>query len=166
MSKHLLHCKINKLMFSLLSKIVMHKEHVKLSIKEKEQLQELLNKGSLKSRTYKRILSLLELDKGKTYVLVKELVGMSTVSLGKLVKKYKQRGISCIYDSPRPGRPVKIDANQENEVTLLSCSEAPAGYSQWSLRLLADKMVELGHSDSISHTQIGNILKKRKSNPT
>jgi len=147
-------------------KITMHKEHVKLTSGEKEQLKELLSKGSLKSRTYKRIMALLELDKGNTYVCVKERVGISTVSLGKLVKKYKSRGVSCIYDAPRPGRPVKIDSDQENEVTLLSCSEAPEGYSQWSLRLLADKMVELGHSDSISHTQIGNILKKRKSNHT
>lgn len=142
------------------------KEHIKLTTAEKEQLQGYLNKGSLKSRTYKRILSLLELDKGKTYGGVKELLGISVVSLGKLVKKYKERGIGCIYDAPRPGRPIKIDSQQENELTLLSCSEVPAGYSQWSLRMLADKMVELGHSEGISHTQVGNILKKRKSSPT
>jgi len=47
-------------------------------------------------------------------------------------------------------------------LTVLSCSEAPKGYSQWSLRLLADKMIELGHCESISHTQVGNVLKKRK----
>ncbi len=144
----------------------MHKEHVKLTSREREQLEELLQKGSLKSRTYKRIIALLELDKGQPYTKVKELVNLSVVSLGKLSKKHKSRGLACIYDAPRPGRPIKIDTKQENEVTLLSCSEAPEGYSQWSLRLLADKMVELGHSDSISHTQVGNILKKRKSNPT
>lgn len=144
----------------------MRKEHVKLSSLERAHLQDLLDKGTLKSRTSKRIIALLELDKGQTYTKVKELVNLSVVSLGKLCKKYKSRGLNCIYDAPRPGRPNKIDAKLENEVTLLSCSESPAGYSQWSLRLLADKMVELGHSQSISHTQVGNILKKRKSNPT
>ncbi|MFT5262795.1 MAG: putative transposase [Polaribacter sp.] len=69
-------------------------------------------------------------------------------------------GLSCLYDKKRPGRPIKVDTKQVNFLTVLPCSEAPEGYAQWSLRLLADKMVELNYSASISHTQVGNILKK------
>lgn len=144
----------------------MKKEHVKLSAEHHKQLTELLKKGSLKSKTYKRIISLLELDKGKTYNEVKEIVQFSLVTLGKLTKRYKEKGLDCLYDATRPGRPISIDQKQENEIILLACSDAPEGYSQWSLRLLADKAVELGHCDEISHTQVGNILKKKKLNHT
>jgi len=131
-------------------------------LSDKRVLQELLKKGTMKSRTYKRIIGLLELDKGATYRSVQSIAMLSANSLGKLSKRYKSEGLDCLYDNPRPGRPVKIGQAQEDQLTLLSCSEAPAGYSQWSLRLLADKMVELGHCESISHTQVGNVLKKRK----
>ena len=120
----------------------------------------MLRKGSLKSRTYKRISALLELDKGLGYVTVQSTANLSKVSLGKLAKNYATIGLDCLYDSPRPGRPVRIDEEQKAKLTVLSCSEAPKGHSQWSLRLLADKMVELGHCGSVSHTMVGKILKK------
>jgi transposase len=138
----------------------MKKQHIKLSDQDRDQLLEMLQKGSLKSRTYKRIMALLELDKGQTYTAVQGLVKLSRRSLGKLPKRYQAEGLGCLYDAPRPGRPVKIDQGQKDKLTVLSCSDAPEGHSQWSLRLLADKMVELGHCDSISHTQVGTILKK------
>jgi len=129
---------------------------------DKSVLHELLKKGSMKSRTYKRVMGLLELDKGQTLKSVKSIAMLSANSLGKLAKRYKSEGLACLYDNPRPGRPIKINQSQKDQLTVLSCSEAPKGYSQWSLRLLADKMIELGHCESISHTQVGNVLKKRK----
>jgi len=140
----------------------MKKAHIELSKEDYEQLNKLLEKGSLKSRTYRRIISLLELNKGKTQLAVKEITKFSNVTLSKLCKRYKEQGLDCLYDAQRSGRPIGITKEQENEIILLSCSEAPEGYSQWSLRLLADKVVELGYCDEISHTQIGGILKKRK----
>jgi transposase len=138
----------------------MKKQHVKLSNQEREHLLGLLRKGSLKSRTYQRITALLELDQGQTYAAVQGLAKLSLRSLGKLSKRYHADGLDCLYDAPRPGRPIKIDQGQKDKLTLLSCSDAPEGHSQWSLRLLADKMIELGYVDSISHTQVGTILKK------
>jgi transposase len=143
----------------------MKKRHVKLSSQDREQLEGLLQKGSLKSRIYKRVMALLELDNGQTYAAVQGLVRLSRRSLGKLSKRYQLNGLDCIYDGPRPGRPIKIAQEQQDKLTVLSCSDAPEGHSQWSLRLLADKMVELGHADSISHTQVGTILKKSHQTP-
>lgn len=142
----------------------MKKQHVKLSDQDREHLLGLLRKGSLKSRTYKRIMALLKLDEGQTYEAVQGLIKLSRRSLGKLSNRYGAEGLSCLQDAPRPGRPIKIDQHQKDKLTVLSCSDAPEGYSQWSLRLLADKMIELGHSDAISHTQVGSILKKNRSN--
>ena len=73
---------------------------------------------------------------------------------------YRQQGLACLDDAPRSGRPIVIDGKQRAKITALACSEAPAGHARWSLRLLADKVVELGYCDSLSHTQVGNILKK------
>lgn len=138
----------------------MKKKHIKLSKDDREQLQGMLRKGSLKTRTFKRISALLELDNGQSYVAVQSIAKLSKVSLGKLARNYAANGLDCLYDAPRPGRPVRIDEQQKAKLTVLSCSEAPQGHSQWSLRLLADKMVELGHCDSVSHTMVGKILKK------
>lgn len=144
----------------------MKKAHVRLTDQDRETLRAMLDKSSLKSRTYKKIVALLELDKGQTYAAVRAIVNLSHVSLGKLAKRYSQSGLNCLYNLPRSGRPIKIHAEQRDQITVLACEDAPEGHGQWSLRLLADKAVELGYCDSISHTQVNNILKKRKSNPT
>lgn len=144
----------------------MKKEHVKLSDEDRDHLEGLLSKGSMKSRTYKRIIGLLALDKGLTYERVSERAHMSSRSLKRLAKRYRAEGLDCLYDRPRAGRPVQIGQQLEDKIVLLSCSEAPKGYSQWSLRLLADSIVALGYCDEISHTQVAKILKKRKSSLT
>jgi putative transposase len=59
-----------------------------------------------------------------------------------------------------------IDGLQRAKITALACSEAPEGHSQWSLRLLADKIVELAYCEHISHSEVGIILKKTMSSPT
>jgi hypothetical protein len=65
-----------------------------------------------------------------------------------------------LFDQPRSGRPPEIDGAQRAKVTALACSDPPAGYARWSLRLLADKAVELAYVEHISHTQVAEILKK------
>jgi len=139
----------------------MKKEHVKLSPEDREQLLVMLAKGSLTARIYKRVNALLALDEGGAYTAVEKQVRLSVVSLGKLAAKYKQVGLGCLRDAPRSGRPIKIDAKQRDQVTLLACEETPDGHSHWSIRLLADKIVELGHCEEISHTSVHNILKKK-----
>lgn len=144
----------------------MQKNHVRLTDQDQEALQNMQGKGSLKSRTYQRITALLELNKGQTYEAVRVTANLSKVSLGKLAKKYAAEGLNCLYDKARPGRPVAIDEVQADKIVMLACEESPIGHSQWSLRLLADKAVELGYCENISHTQVNKILKKRKSNHT
>ena len=162
-SIYLVHRKINRFTFCIFVQkyIKMKKEHVKLSPKHREQLLGMLGKGSLTARVYKRINALLALDDGLPYTVVKKRVHLSRVSLTKLAKKYKLSGLGCLYDNARSGRPIKIDAKQRDQVTLLACEETPDGHSHWSTRLLADKMVELGHCEDISHTSVHNILKKK-----
>jgi hypothetical protein len=69
-------------------------------------------------------------------------------------------GLRCLEDAPRSGRPVVISGEQRAQITALACSDAPEGHARWDLRLLADKIVELNICETISHTHVGNILKK------
>jgi len=73
---------------------------------------------------------------------------------------YRTQGLDCLCDAPRPGRPIEIDGNQRAYITALACSDAPEGHARWTLHLLAEKVVEAGICESLSHTMVGKILKK------
>lgn len=138
----------------------MNKEHVKLTETDRVFLEALIRKGELKARAYRRALGLLELDRGKSFTEVAKTLQVSIPSVSSWAKEYRERGLQVIQDQPRSGRPIVIDGQQRAKITALACSEPPEGYAQWSLRLLADKAVELGYVEGISHTEVRTILKK------
>ena len=138
----------------------MKKEHVKLSEEDRQYLNNLISKGSQSVRLFKRATALLELDRSKTYTSVAETIGVSIPTVSALAKNYRQNGLRCLNDKPRSGRPVEIDGSARAKITALACSDAPEGYGQWTLRLLAEKAVELEYCEHISHTEVANILKK------
>jgi putative transposase len=138
----------------------MKKQHVKLRDKDRKYLENLISKGELSAKAYRRAIGLLELDRGKTYVAVSETLKVTKLTLSVWAKKYREVGLEVLHDPPRSGRPVIIDGNQRAKITALACSEPPEGHAQWSLRLLADKVVELGYCEGISHTHVAEILKK------
>jgi putative transposase len=142
----------------------MGKNHVKLSEKDREYLEELIRKGKQKAKAFRRAMGLLELDRGKTVVEVAKICGVSRPTVMGWRDRYQELGLRCLEDAPRSGRPIQIDGKQRAKITALACSEAPAGYARWSLRLLSDKVVELGYAKGISHTQVGSILKKTNLN--
>ena len=138
----------------------MKKQHVKLSDAGRKYLASLIAKGKLPAKKFKRATGLLELDRGKTYEAVAETLGLSPVTVSSWRKSYQKQGLQCLEDAPRSGRPIVIDGQQRVKITALACSEAPKGHARWTWRMLADKVVELGYCEKISHTQIGKILKK------
>lgn len=144
----------------------MQKNHVKLSEKDRTHLEAVIRKGQQKAKVYRRAMGLLELDRGKTIVAVAEVCGVSKPTVMGWRDRYQEQGLACLEDAPRSGRPVAIDGKLRAKITALACSEAPTGHARWSLRLLSDKVVELGYADEISHTQVRHILKKTNSNRT
>ena len=144
----------------------MKKEHVTLTDEHRTHLQNLIKKGSLPAKTYKRALALLELDRGRTFTEVAEIVGVVIQTVSTWARKYKESGLEFLNDKPRPGRPTVIDGLQRAKITALACSDPPEGYERWSLRLLADKAVELEIVDEISYGEVRLILKKTNSSPT
>jgi transposase len=140
----------------------MLKSHINLSEADHEELSRLLHQSAIKSKVFKRVTALLELHKGKTIEEVRKILGLCYPTIAKLIDNYQQNGLECLKDKKQPGRPPFIDGKQRAAITALACSEAPQGHAKWTLRLLADKVVELDYCESISHVQIGRILKKTK----
>lgn len=138
----------------------MQKQHVQLTDSERSDLLKITKAGTTKARTIRRAFTLLQLDEGQTITAVAETTKVTNSTVSALKKRYNHEGLTCLYDAPRSGRPVTFTGEDRAKVTALACSQPPEGYSQWSLRLLADKVVELLDADSISHTQVGDILKK------
>ena len=138
----------------------MNKQHVQLTPTDRENLETLIRKGQQSAKAYRRALALLELDRGKTYTAVSKTLKVTIPTISGWAAKYRENGLAVLHDKPRCGRPPVIDGNQRAKVTALACSEPPEGYADWSLRMLADKVVELGYCEHISHTEVGQILKK------
>lgn len=142
----------------------MKKEHVNLTNSDRTYLTNLVKKGSLPAKTYKRAVALLELDRGRTFTEVATIVGLTQQTASTWATKYKDTGLAFLTDKPRPGRPTVISGLARAKITALACSDAPEGYERWSLRLLADKAVELGLVETISYMEVSRILKKTNCN--
>jgi putative transposase len=138
----------------------MKKQHVQLSDTDRAYLEALISKGELSAKVYRRALGLLELDRGQTYTAVSKILKVTIPTLSGWAAKYQESGLQVLQDQPREGRPIEIDGEQRAKVTALACSEPPEGYARWSLRLLADKAIELKYCEHISHTEVREILKK------
>lgn len=136
--------------------------HLQLSESDREELSGLLHQSSLRSKVFKRVNALLELNKGKTITSVCDSLGLCYPTIAKLIGRYQAEQLGCLTDKKQPGRPAGISGKQRAMITALACSEVPEGHSRWSLRLLADKIVELNYCDTISHEHVSRILKKTK----
>ena len=140
--------------------------HLKLKIKDREKLEEIICSGQVSSRVYKRARGLLAMDGGASLVEVAKDLRVNRVTAKAWRDGYKESGLKLLQDAPRSGRPTTLDGVQRAKITAIACTEAPDGHSQWSLRLLADKVVELGYCEDISHTVVRRVLKKTKSSRT
>jgi len=135
-----------------------------LSESEEAALEEMLEKGVHSVRSLKRGQVLLRLHQGSSPKQVVEQAGVSLATVYNIAQRYQQEGLdSALREKPRPGQPSKFDKALQAQLTALACSPAPDGHCRWSLRLLADKLVELRWIDSISHQAVAEQLKKTRS---
>ena len=137
-----------------------------LSEGDKASLTSLMNKGFLSARVLKRAEILLKSDQGYTVEEIAEMVDRHPQTVRNIRNKYIEAGLEfALEEKPRPGKPQKIFAEEEAIITTLACSEAPAGHSRWTLKLLADEVVQLTDLDSVHIETIRRVLKKVHSNP-
>jgi transposase len=140
---------------------------IQLTAEERRSLKTLFRSGNGKNRqqTRARILDLLARKLPPPQIA--ETLSCSIGTVYNVRKRYLAEGFdAALTDKPRSGRPAIIDGTQRAKITALACSPAPEGYARWSLRLLADRAVELGFIESISHNAVKEILKKTTSSRT
>lgn len=140
---------------------------IELSAEEKGKLTEIVTKGKSPARTILRANILLASDRqNEKYMTVSEIAKAyhtTSTTVQKVRASYCEKGLEAtIHRKKRetPPVPAKVTGEVEAHVIALACGKPPEGYSKWTLRLLANKAVELGYIDSISHTTISTILKK------
>jgi transposase len=132
---------------------------VNLSDEERKQLLALIKKGIHPTRKITRARILLLADEKRPYKNIANYLHCSYPTVTNICRRYCTQGLkTAVNEKPRSGAPRKLDGRFEAKVTALACSEPPEGYARWTLRLLADRLVELGFTESISHAQVGHIL--------
>jgi len=142
-------------------------ESIELSKEERSSLKTLFSGGNGSNRKHNRarILDLLARNTKASEIAV--LLGCSPTTVYNVKHRYQAEGLeSALTEKPRSGKPPRLTGEQKARITALACSNAPVGHARWTLRLLADKSVELGFCDSISHNHVGAILKKTNSDRT
>ena len=140
---------------------------ISLSRPDLRSLKTLLTRGTVSARTLARARILDLLHRGQSPAAIAPLLQVSPQTVFNVKRRFLDGGLpAALYDQPRSGRPVDIDGKQRAKITALACSKPPTGRARWTLRLLADKVVELGYCESLSHTQARRILKKTTSSRT
>ena len=142
-------------------------QFIQLSTEERRSLKNLFRsgKGVNRLQTRARILDLLHREVTPPEIASTLSCGIATVYNVK--RRYLAEGLeAALRDKPRCGAPRRISGQARAKITALACSEAPEGHARWTLRLLADRAVELGFCDHLSHNAVKEILKKTGSSRT
>ena len=107
------------------------------------------------------------LHRGSHPAAIAATLNLSLQTIFNLKRRYLAEGLdAALIDRPRSGQPSRIDGVARAKITALACTAAPPGHARWTLRLLADKAIELGFCESISHSTVQAVLKKTNSNRT
>ena len=141
---------------------------------ERKDLTAITSKGSHRSQRVINALVLLNCDEGEfnerqaTGEAIADVLRISMRKVDRVKKRFVEDGLEAALGARQGRRPTylrKADGEFEARLVALSCGEPPEGHGQWSLRLLADRAVELGYIDSVSHETVRRVLKKTRSSP-
>jgi transposase len=146
---------------------------ITLETDERQSLEQLLAKGKADVRRLKRARILLmsnESQRGRAWCVARiaEAVDCGPATVERVRRRFVEEGLELAlspYRSPRREYRSKLDGEQEARLITLACSQPPEGRGRWTLRLLADAMVELEMVDSISHETVRQTLKKTSLSP-
>ena len=151
----------------------MKKYIVTLTEEERNSLTEMTSKGRHRSQKVLNALTLLACDEGEyqklrsTNAEISKVLNTSMRKIDRVKKRFVNQGLDVALNGKKSDRVYekKADGDFEAHLIALSCSKPPEGFSQWSLRLLADRAVELKYIDSISHETVRRVLKKTNLSP-
>ena len=134
---------------------------VSLTDDELRSLTTLTKRGATPARVQTRARILMLLHRGSTPDAVASALSVGVATVFNVKRRYLGGGLaSALHDKPRSGKPARISGAARAKITALACSQAPEGHARWTLRLLADRAVELGLVEAISHNTVNGVLKK------
>lgn len=136
---------------------------VVLSEDEEARLVEMVSRGVAPARTIRRAHSLLYAWEGYGDEQIAERLRCSPNTVRNTRLAFRDRGLACLYEKPRPGAKPKLDGDAEAHLVALACSDAPPGKDHWTMQMLADQLVVLGLVDSVSDETVRRVLKNRRS---
>ena len=151
----------------------MNKYTVILTEDERKSLCDLASKGKHNSQQILNALILLNCDKSKLNVNhstneeISRVLNISMKKIDRVKKRFVEEGLEVALNGKESDRiyTKKVDGDAEAHLIALSCGQPPEGFARWSLRLLADKAVELGYFEDISHETVRRTLKKNEIKP-
>jgi transposase len=145
------------------------KYKVVLNEEQRQHLEKITSSGKVPARQMKRAQILLKSDvqAAWSYEQIMEAFDVSAVTIAAVRKAFAEQGLEVALQRKKPDREYehRLDGEGEAHLIALACSEPPSGRKRWSLRLLQDRFVKLGHVDEISYETIRRVLKKTNSNP-
>ncbi len=140
---------------------------IKLTKAEVDELKSIINKGSHTSQTFRAAYILLNCDEGEysekiTNEQISKVLKIGMRTIDRVKKRFFEEGLETVLERRPSSRNYdsKVNGDTEAKLVTLCCSNPPEGFAKWSLRLLADKMVELNYIESISHVTVRSVLKK------
>jgi transposase len=136
---------------------------IDLTPEERAMLEQLLRGGRSGTRKLTRARILLKADEGLTDEEIAAALDVGIATVGRTRQRFVEANLAALEERPRPGGERKLTGKQEAHLIAVACTPAPAGQRRWTLRLLADKVVELGFVDSIARETVRQVLKKMPS---
>jgi transposase len=152
----------------------MKRYRVTLTGEEREELGRLLARGKADVRRLRHAQVLLKADEaaagpGWADERIAEALEVGLATVQRLRRRFVEEGLAAALSPYRGGKRIyttKLDGQQEAQLIALACSTPPEGQARWTLRLLAGRMVELEHVDTLSHETVRQTLKKTRSSRT
>lgn len=142
------------------------KYRVNLTEEERGGLHKLVTSGRTAARTLTRARILLKSEGGDDDQTIAEALDVGLATISRVRQRCVEGGVEAAITSRKPQRHYqrKLDGSQEAHLIALACSEPPQGHARWTLRLLADRMGQVGYVDSLSHETVRGTLEKTNSN--
>ena len=142
------------------------KYRVELTQAERKELNDLVRRGRSPARKVKRALALLRTDQGLSDRVIAEGLAINPHTVARVRKRFCEEGlVSALTERPRPGQKRKLNGRAEAHLIAIACSEPPEGHTHWTLKLLAERVVQMEFAQSISPETVRQILKKTNCSP-
>jgi len=138
---------------------------VDLRADERATLEHLLRGGKTGARKLTRARILLKAADGLSDDAIAAALDVGTATVARTRQRFVETNLGALDEAPRPGARRKLTGKQEAHLIAVACTPAPEGQAHWTLRLLADKVVEFGFASSIARETVRQVLKKTNLSP-